>query len=64
MMNILNIVIYSFENIYKYFSSGYRFYKMGFELFIEIDIHIYIYIDILLESSFHADYKYIKKFYS
>lgn len=64
MMNILNIVIYSFENIYKYFSSGYRLYKMGFELFIEIDIHIYIYIDILLESSFHADYKYIKKFYS
>lgn len=44
MMNILNIVIYSFENIYKYFSSGYRLYKMGFELFIEIDIHIYIYI--------------------
>lgn len=61
MMNILNIVIYSFENIYKYFSSGYRLYKMGFELFIEIDIRIYI--DILLESSFHADYKYIKKFY-
>lgn len=44
MMNILNIVIYSFENIYKYFSSGYRLYKMGFELFIEIDIYIYILI--------------------